>query len=89
MVRGSERAELARRYAAWVRSPAIQILAAREALRLPARRDLPADSLPPWVREVEERMRADPMDWDVLEREGPAWMGYWDRYVRNSGRRAR
>jgi iron(III) transport system substrate-binding protein len=89
VVRGSEHVELARRYAAWVRSSAIQILAAREALRLPARTDLPADSLPEWVRDVEARMVADPMDWDVLEREGPAWMAYWDRHVRNSGRRAR
>ena len=89
VVRGSPNAELARTYAAWVRSPAIQILAAREALRLPARHDLPADSLPPWVRDVEARMVADPMDWDVLEREGPGWMSYWDRHIRGSGRRER
>jgi iron(III) transport system substrate-binding protein len=88
VVRGSERAELARRYAAWVRSPAIQILAAREALRLPARTDLPADSLPPWVREVEASLRPDPMDWSLLEQHGREWMQYWDRHVRNSGRRA-
>jgi iron(III) transport system substrate-binding protein len=89
VVRGSPNAGLARAYAAWVRSPAIQILAAREALRLPARHDLPADSLPAWVRDVEARMVADPMDWDVLEREGPGWMSYWDRHIRNSGRRSR
>lgn len=87
VVRGSRRAELARRYAAWVRSPEIQLLAARQALRLPARADLPADSLPDWVKEVEADMRADPMDWDVLEREGSAWMSYWDRHIRGSGRR--
>jgi hypothetical protein len=28
------------------------------------------------------------MDWDMLARYGPAWMGYWDRHVRGSGRAA-
>lgn len=87
VVRGSRRPDLARRYVEWVRSPEIQILAAREALRLPARSDLPADSLPDWVRDVEAKMVADPMDWDVLEREGAGWMSYWDRQIRGSGRR--
>ncbi len=86
VVKGAPHPELAREYAAWVRSPAIQILAAREALRLPARTDIPADSLPPWVQDVERRMKAEPMDWDMLERNGAQWMSYWDRNIRNSAR---
>ncbi len=86
VVKGAPHPELARQYAAWVRSPAIQILAAREALRLPARTDIPADSLPPWVQDVERRMKAEPMDWEMLERDGAKWMSYWDRNIRNSGR---
>lgn len=89
VVRGARHADVAHRFVAWVRSPAIQLLAAREALRLPARTDLPADSLPAWVRDVEARLVADPMDWEVLVRDGPAWMRYWDRNVRNTGRRER
>src|SRR5512140_777810 len=82
VVKGAPHPELAREYAAWVRSPAIQILAAREALRLPARTDLPTDSLPPGVRDVERRMKAEPMDWDLVERNGAQWMNYWDRNIR-------
>ena len=26
------------------------------------------------------------VDWDLLARQGPAWMGYWDRHVRGTGR---
>lgn len=84
VVKGAPHPALAREYAAWVRTPAIQILAAREALRLPARTDIPADSLPPWVRDVERQMKPEPMDWDLMERDGPAWMSYWDRNIRNS-----
>jgi len=89
VVRGARHADLARRFAAWVRTPAIQLLAAREALRIPSRTDLPVDSLPPWVRDVESRMVTEPMDWNLLERDGAGWMQYWDRNIRNSGHRSR
>ena len=26
------------------------------------------------------------MDWALLAREGSAWMGYWDRHVRGTGK---
>ena len=26
------------------------------------------------------------VDWDRLARDGAAWMGYWDRHVRGTGR---
>jgi hypothetical protein len=31
----------------------------------------------------------EPMDWGLLARQGPAWMGYWDRHVRGSERSTR
>ena len=63
-----------------------QLLAAREVYRLPARADLPADSVPAWVAEVERSMVVAHVDWGLLAREGAAWMAYWDRHVRNTGR---
>jgi len=62
-------------------------LAAREVYRLPARQDLPADSLPDWVREVRARLVVEPMEWDRLATDGNAWMAYWDRNVRGRGAR--
>ena len=86
VVRGSKHTDLARAFVEFVRSPAMQILAAREVYRLPARTDLPADSLPDWVRQVEATMKAAPMDWAALDRNGAAWMAYWDRHIRGTGK---
>ncbi len=86
VVRGARRADLAREFARWVRSPAMQLVAAREAYRLPARTDLPADSLPAWVREVEAALRPAPMDWALLDARGAEWMTYWDRHIRGTGK---
>jgi len=68
-----------------VGSVAAQLLAARDAYRLPARNDLPADSLPEWVRDVRSHMVVADMDWDLLARHGAEWMRYWDEQVRGKG----
>jgi len=86
VVRGARRDSLSRVFAAWVRSPALQLVAAREAYRLPARTDLPAESLPSWVREVDAALREAPMDWRLLDARGAEWMTYWDRHIRGTGR---
>ncbi|HTT68635.1 MAG TPA: extracellular solute-binding protein [Gemmatimonadales bacterium] len=85
VVRGARHAALAREFARWVLTPEMQIVAARDAYRLPARRDLPPDSLPAWVRAVEAAMRVEPVNWDTVEAHGAAWMDYWDRNVRGKG----
>ncbi len=89
VVRGARHAALAQQYVDWVRSPAMQLLAARQVYRLPARTDLPPDSLPAWVREVEAAMRPAPMDWNLLHERGSAWMAYWDRHIRGTGKGGR
>ncbi len=63
-----------------------ELLAAREAYRLPARLDLPDDSLPPWAREVRRVMKVADVDWDLLAERGPEWMRYWDETVRGRGK---
>jgi len=87
VVRGARHAALAREFVRWVLTPEMQIVAAREAYRLPARTDLPPDSLPQWVRDVEARMRVEPVNWDTVEAHGAAWMDYWDRHVRGTGKK--
>ncbi|HUF35776.1 MAG TPA: extracellular solute-binding protein [Gemmatimonadales bacterium] len=86
LVRGSRQAEAARAFIDYVGSEEAQLLAADRVYRLPARRDLPADRVPAWVAEVEREMVVLPMDWELLAREGAAWMGYWDRHVRGTGK---
>lgn len=87
LVRGSRHPAAAKAFIDFVGSEEGQLLAARGVYRLPARRDLPPDSVPAWVADVEREMVVADVDWPLLAREGPAWMSYWDRHVRGSGRR--
>jgi iron(III) transport system substrate-binding protein len=87
LVRGSRHPDAARAFIDFVGSPEAQLLTAREVFRLPARTDLPADSVPRWVSEVEREMIVADMDWKLLSREGPAWMSYWDQHVRGTGKK--
>ncbi len=85
LVRGAGHPEAARAFIDWVGSVEAQLLAAREVFRLPARTDLPADSLPAWARRVREEMVVAEMDWALLSERGSSWMTYWDRHVRGRG----
>ena len=87
LVRGAKHAEAAKRFIDWAASDEALLLAIRGVFRLPARRDLPADSLPPWVKEVEGSMHEAEIDWNLVAKEGPGWMAYWDSHVRNSGKK--
>ncbi len=87
LVRGARHAEAAKRFIDWAACDEALLLAIRGVFRLPARRDLHADSLPPWIIEVEQRMQETEVDWGLLAREGPKWMAYWDSHVRNTGKR--
>lgn len=87
LVRGSRHVEAAKLFIDWAGGEEALLLAARGVYRLPARADLPLDSLPPWIREVEATMKEVEIDWALVTREGPGWMAYWDKRVRNSGKR--
>jgi iron(III) transport system substrate-binding protein len=87
LVHGSRHPDAARAFIDFVGGVEAQLLAARQVFRLPARTDLPADSVPQWVALVERQMVVADMDWDVASRNGPAWMSYWDQHVRGTGKR--
>jgi iron(III) transport system substrate-binding protein len=86
LVRGARHAPAAKKFIDWVATDEALLLAARVTFRLPARADLPKDSVPPWIADVESRMHEAPMDWALLAREGPGWMAYWDQRVRGTGK---
>ncbi len=85
VVRGARHRGAARAFVEYVGSVEAQLLATREVYRLPARLDLPADSLPEWTREVRRTMKVADVDWDVLAERGAEWMRYWDEHVRGRG----
>ena len=87
LVRGARHPAAAKLFIDYVGGEHAQILTAREVFRLPARTGLPEDSVPAWVAAVERSMVVADVDWALLAREGPGWMSYWDRHVRNTGRR--
>ncbi len=87
LVAGAKHPDEARALIEWLGSVEAERLAAERAFRLPARGDIPPAELPAWARDVESRLVAARMDWDLLEREGPGWMATWDRTVRGRGRR--
>lgn len=86
VVRNSKHGEAARAFVEFAGSVEMQLAAAREVYRLPARLDLPADSLPDWVRDVRRRMVVADVDWNLLAERGPEWMRWWDQHVRGTGR---
>lgn len=87
LVRGARHVDAARAFIDFVGGVEGQLLATRGVYRLPARHDLPADSLPDWVAGVRAALVPVVMDWDLLAREGPSWMAYWDEHIRGKGAR--
>jgi iron(III) transport system substrate-binding protein len=85
LVRHSRHLSAARGLIEWLGSAEAQRFAAEKAYRLPARTDLGREQLPAWARDVLARLVPEKMDWDLLERDGPAWMAKWDREIRGRG----
>jgi len=85
VVRGSKHVDGARAFVEFAGTPEMQLAAAREVYRLPARLDLPADSLPDWVRDVRQRMVVADVDWNLLAERGPEWVRGGDQHVRGTG----
>ncbi len=80
--RGAPHPELAREFVDFVGGEAGVLLAAREFYRLPARQDIPDDSLPANLRDARRAIVKEPMDWQLLERRLPDWMRDWDEHIR-------
>lgn len=85
LVAGAPHPKVAKAYIDFVGSREAQELAARTALRLPARNDLPAEKLPEWAREVMRELVPAELDWQLIEQNGDDWMRTWNRQVRGQG----
>lgn len=86
VVKGTRHPELARQFVEMVGGTADVVEAARSFGRLPARTDIPADSLPEGLRRAREQIRTEPMDWARFQERGSEWMRYWDEHVRGRGK---
>jgi iron(III) transport system substrate-binding protein len=83
VVRGTKHAALAKEFYEFVTTPAALKVAAERFVRMPARPDIPNDSLPAWIREARAEIRPMPLDRQMLADSLDSWMKYWDAHVRN------
>ena len=85
LVAGAPHREAAIRFLDWVGSVEAQTLAAEQAFRLPARTDIPEETLPEWARGALAELVTAELDWSLIEKNGADWMQRWDREVRGRG----
>jgi len=83
IVRGTKHPALAKEFYEFVTTPAALEVAAERFVRMPARPDIPNDSLPAWIREARAQIRPMPLDRQLLADSLDSWMKYWDAHVRN------
>ena len=83
IVHGTHHPREAKLYYEFVTSQPAELAAARKFLRIPARTDIPADSLPEWIRVAMSQIRPMPVDRALLAEHLNEWMRYWDAHVRN------
>jgi iron(III) transport system substrate-binding protein len=86
VVKGAPHPALAQRFYEFVSTPSALIFAADSLLRIPARTDIPADSLPGWIRQAKAEIKPMPANQKLLADSLDAWMKYWDSNVRNRSR---
>jgi iron(III) transport system substrate-binding protein len=88
VVKGAKQPDVAKRFYELVTSKEALHTAATEFLRIPARTDLPADSLSAWIRDAKQTMKTMPVDRQLLADSLDVWMRYWDANIRNRGKRS-
>ena len=80
---GAPQPEIAQQFVEFVTSQEALLDQAREYYRIPARTDLPQDSLPDWIREAE--IQAMDLDWAALAQREDGWMQTWDEQIKGRG----
>jgi iron(III) transport system substrate-binding protein len=59
------------------------IILANEHYRIPARTDIPRDSLPEWIAETQFKVMD--IDWEVFSKKSTEWMKYWEQNIKLKG----
>jgi ABC-type thiamine transport system substrate-binding protein len=86
LVKGAKHGDVAVQFYEYVSTPQALRDAAEKFLRIPARTDIPTDSLPEVVRRARTEVKAMPGDQKLQRDSLDAWMKYWDANIRNSRR---
>jgi iron(III) transport system substrate-binding protein len=86
LVKGAKHPDVARQFYEYVTTPTALDDAAVKFLRIPARTDIPTDSLPDVVKRARAEVKPMAGDQRMLRDSLDAWMKYWDANIRNSRR---
>lgn len=86
IVAGTEHMTEAQAYYEFVTSVDALLTASEQFTRIPARTDIPEDSLPEWVRTARREITPMPLDRAQLIENLDEWMRYWDSNIRNQYR---
>jgi iron(III) transport system substrate-binding protein len=87
IVKGTRHPALAAQYLEFVTSREALLHAATAFKRIPARQDIPRDSLPRWMQTALTDIPVMPLDRRLLADSLNRWMRRWDADVRNSSKR--
>ena len=79
IVRGAPNEAEARKFYEFVTTPESLAYAAQKYYRIPVRTDIDRKQLPDWMNEPFTSLQ---LDWNVLQKEGPEWLRYWDTQIR-------
>jgi len=88
IVKGTKHADIARKFYEFVTTPAALEAASQKFYRIPARADIPLDSLPQWVRDAKTNIKPMPLDRALLAKHLDEWMRYWDANIRNRSKKS-
>lgn len=83
MIAGCKNPEEAKLYYEFVNSKESMIILAKQHYRIPARKDIPKDSLPEWITETE--FTPMDIDWPVFSEKSGEWMKYWEQNIKDRG----
>lgn len=83
LVKNGPALERARAFYEFVTTDSALVEQAHTYYRIPVRTDIDEARLPEWITRVD--VKPMPLDWERLEREGAAWMQYWDENIKGRG----
>jgi len=83
MIANCKHPEQAKLYYEFVNSKESMIILAKEHYRIPARNDIPSESLPEWIAGAS--IKPMDVDWEVFSEKSAEWMKYWEQNIKDRG----
>lgn len=80
LVKGSKNSEEAKKFYEFVTSPEAMKLQAEKFYRIPARTDIPKETLPEWIKKAEYKELE--LDWEMISEKEADWMKKWDAEIK-------